>query len=295
VVVTGATSGIGRETARVLARNGAAVVLACRDVIRAESVADRIADESGGNRPTVIALDLSSLASVRAAARAIRGVAPGIDLLINNAGVMAIPFARSADGVEVTFATNHLGHFALTGLLIDRMAETPGSRVVTVSSVAHRRARGDFQGLDSPDGYTPGAAYDRSKLANLLFAYELQRRLEAAGSETRSLACHPGIVRSELWRTSSPLERALLSPALRPLTSWLAQDAVAGALPTLRAAVDPGARGGECYGPSGRFEYTGAPVRVESSRLSHDRAVQRQLWDLSVELTGIAYPVGDAR
>jgi NAD(P)-dependent dehydrogenase (short-subunit alcohol dehydrogenase family) len=289
-VVTGATAGIGRETAKVLARAGATVVLACRDRAKAEALASEIERESEG-RPHVVELDLASLASVRHAATAIRERLGAIDLLLNNAGVMAIPFARSRDGYELTFATNHLGHFALTGLLIDRMTGTPGARVVTVSSVAHRRANADFGGFDSDEGYTPGRAYDRSKLANLLFAYELQHRLAAAGSEAVSLACHPGIVRSDLWRTSSRLERALLSPALRPLTFWLAQDPAAGALPTLCAALDPAASGGEYYGPSGRFEYTGAATRVESSAVSHDRDAQRKLWELSEELTGISYPL----
>jgi len=290
-VVTGATSGIGRETAKVLARSGASVVLACRDAARAEAFACQLERESGGSRPQVVELDLASLSSVREAATAIRDRLGRIDLLINNAGVMAIPFARSLDGYELTFATNHLGHFALTGLLIDLMGDTPGARVVTVSSVAHRRANADFAGIDSEDGYTPGRAYDRSKLANLLFAYELQRRLAGAGADAISLACHPGIVRSNLWRTSSRMEQVLLSPALRPVTFWLAQDAVAGARPTLRAALDPGASGGEYYGPAGWFEYTGSATRVDSSRVSHDPDAQRELWELSEELSGVSYPL----
>jgi protochlorophyllide reductase len=290
-VVTGATAGIGRETAKALAYAGASVVLACRDVARAEALAREIEREAGRSKPLVVELDLASLASVRHAATAIRDQLGRVDLLINNAGVMAIPFARSLDGYELTFATNHLGHFALTGLLIDLMTDAPGARVVTVSSVAHRRAHADFSGIDSEEGYTPGRAYDRSKLANLLFAYELQRRLAAAGANAVSLACHPGIVRSDLWRTSSRVEQVLLSPALRPLTFWLAQDAAAGARPTLRAALDPEARGGEYYGPSGPFEYTGDATRVESSAVSHDRTAQRELWELSEELSGVSFPL----
>lgn len=239
----------------------------------------------------VVELDVASLASVRHAATAIRDGLGRVDLLINNAGVMAIPFARSLDGYELTFATNHLGHFALTGLLIDLMADAPGARVVTVSSVAHRRAHADFSEINSDVGYTPGRAYDRSKLANLLFAYELQRRLAASRANAVSLACHPGIVRSDLWRTGSRVEQVLLSPALRPLTFWLVQDVAAGARPTLRAALDPAARGGEYYGPSGPFEYTGHATRVESSAVSHDRTAQRELWELSEELSGVSYPL----
>jgi NAD(P)-dependent dehydrogenase (short-subunit alcohol dehydrogenase family) len=295
-LVTGANVGLGREMARVLASRGATVILACRDVAKGEAAADWIAAaaavERGGLR--VVRLDLASLASVRRAADEIRSSSPRLDLLINNAGVMAIPFARSEDGVELTFAINHLGHFALTGLLLEQLLATPGSRVVTVSSVAHRRGRCDLDALESGQGYKPGQAYDRSKLANLLFAYELQRRLLAAGSETISLAAHPGIARTDLWRTSSRLEQALLSPRLRPLTFWLAQSAEAGSLPTLRAALDPDAQGGDYFGPAWRGEYTGRPTRVTSSPGSHDRGAQSQLWQASEQLTGISYSLAAA-
>lgn len=292
-VVTGASAGLGRETARVLAARGARVVLACRDVAKAEASAAAIAAWSPGARTRleVVRLDLASLASIRAAAARIAAEHSRIDLLINNAGVMAIPFDRSEDGFELTFATNHLGHFAFTGLLLPRLLATPGSRVVTVSSNAHRRALSDFDRADSHGDYDPGKAYDRSKLANVMFAYELHNRLHAAGAETRSMAAHPGNVRTALWRTSSPLERALLAPSLRPLTFWLAQSPENGALPVLRAALDPAAQGGDYYGPGGWFEYTGAAVLVESSRASHDRSAQRALWRLSEQLTGVSYPL----
>src|SRR5690242_17586383 len=217
-VVTGANVGLGRETARALASRGATVILACRDVRKGEAAADWIAATSATarGRLRVVRLDLASLASVSAAAGEIRANWPRLDLLINNAGVMAIPFARSEDGFELTFAINHLGHFALTGLLLEQLLATSGSRVVTVSSVAHRRGLSDLEALESEEGYEPGHAYDRSKLANLFFAYELQHRLHAAGAETISVAAHPGIARTDLWRTSSRLERALLAPGLRP-------------------------------------------------------------------------------
>ena len=282
-VVTGASGGLGLETARGLAAHGVTVILACQSLAKGEEAAKSIAGS-----PRVVHLDLASLASVREAADEIRASCAQLDLLINNAGVMTIPLSRSADGIELTFATNHLGHFALTGSLLERLLATPGSRVVTVSSVAHRRASADFADLEHD--YDSGRAYERSKLANLLFAYELQHRLHAAGSETISLAAHPGIARTDLWRTSSGLERALLSPWLRPLTFWLAQSARAGALPTLRAALDPDARGGEYYGPGGWSQYTGRPERVDSSPTSHDRSAQHRLWQLSEELTGIPYP-----
>jgi NAD(P)-dependent dehydrogenase (short-subunit alcohol dehydrogenase family) len=291
-VVTGASAGIGRETARVLAARGATVILACRDVAKGEAAADWIAATSSAERSrlSVVRLDLASLASVRRAAEAIRASYPRLDLLINNAGVMTIPFARSEDGFELTFATNHLGHFALTGLLLEKLLATPGSRVITVSSVAHLRGRLDLDTLQSEDGYEPGQAYDRSKLANLLFAYELEHRLHRAGAETISLAAHPGIARTDLYRTSSPVERALLSPLLRPLTFWLAQSEEDGALPTLRAALDPDAQGGDYYGPSGWHQYTGRPERVDSSPSSHDRSAQRELWLASEQWCEISYP-----
>jgi NAD(P)-dependent dehydrogenase (short-subunit alcohol dehydrogenase family) len=290
-VVTGANAGVGRETARLLASSGADVVLACRDLAKGEQAAAAIAASTAGARDLlrVVHLDLASLASVRAAAEEIRAEYPRLDLLVNNAGVMAIPFARSEDGIELTLATNHVGHFALTGLLLDRLLETPGSRVVTVSSSAHRRATSDFADVTSERDYEPGRAYDRSKLANLLFAYALDDRLRAGSAETRSLAAHPGNARTDLWRTSTRLERALLAGWSRPLTFWLAHSAGEGALPTLRAALDPAAQGGEYYGPGGWFQYTGPPVRVESSPASHDRAAQDRLWQLSEELSGVTY------
>jgi NAD(P)-dependent dehydrogenase (short-subunit alcohol dehydrogenase family) len=291
-VVTGGSAGLGRETARVLASRGARVVLACRDVAKGEKAAESIASgTTTAERPRIVRLDLASLGSVHEAAEEIRSASPHLDLLINNAGVMAIPFGLSDDGFELTFATNHLGHFALTGLLLERLLATPGSRVVTVSSLAHRRGHSALDSPGSEHEFEPGPAYDRSKLANLLFTYELQHRLQAAHAETSSLAAHPGQVRTELWRTSSRLERALLAPALRPLTFWFAQDAQDGALPTLRAALDPAAKGGDYFGPAGWFEATGPPIRVESSPDAHDRTAGRRLWRRSEQLTGVSYPL----
>jgi NAD(P)-dependent dehydrogenase (short-subunit alcohol dehydrogenase family) len=288
-VVTGAAAGLGLQTAKVLAARGATVVLAGRNLERAELAAERIRAETRRARLRVVRLDLASLGSVREAAAEIRAAQPRLDLLINNAGVMQVPDERTADGFELTLATNHLGHFALTGLLLERLLQTAGSRVVTVSSNAHRRGAMNFDDLPSERGYHPSAAYARSKLANLLFTYELNRRLARAGSGTIGLAAHPGNVRTGLWRTSSALERALISSRLRLLNFWLVQSPERGALPILRAATDPTARGGEYYGPGGPFEFTGDPTRVESSPRSHDLAVQRQLWLASERLTGISY------
>jgi len=317
-VVTGGSAGIGLETARVLAQRGATVVLACRDPAKAGRAAgqiragaspavggvparaalaaagsgrDRARPPAGGTPAPdvrVVHLDLSSLASVQAAAGEIRAAFPRLDLLINNAGVMDVPYQRTEDGFELTFATNHLGHFALTGLLLDRLCAAPGSRVVTVSSRGHFPGVMNFDDLQGERDYRPMPAYWQSKLANLLFSYELQRRLAAAGAAPVALAAHPGVVLTELWRTSSRLERAAISPRLRLLNFWIAQSVEMGALPTLRAATDPGARGGEYYGPRRRHD-TGHPVRVESSARSHDETDQRRLWDVSERLTGVPY------
>jgi NAD(P)-dependent dehydrogenase (short-subunit alcohol dehydrogenase family) len=277
-VVTGGSAGIGFETARALADRGIVVVLACRDAAKAERAAARIA----GAR--VVHLDLASQRSVRSAAGEIRATCPRLDLLINNAGVMEVPYARTEDGFELTLATNHLGHFALTGLVLDLLLKTAGSRVVTLSSNAHKRAAMDFADLQSERRYDGGTVYARSKLANLLFTYELHARLDALDTSAIALGAHPGNARTGLWRTSAALERALLR------LPWVAQGPRAGARPTLRAALDPTARGGEYYGPGGPFGLTGPPVRVASSAASHDAAAQRRLWELSEELTGVAYP-----
>jgi NAD(P)-dependent dehydrogenase (short-subunit alcohol dehydrogenase family) len=289
-VVTGASGGLGLETAEVLAWRGAAVVLACRDLGKAEGAAERIRQHSGNADVRVVHLDLASMASVRAAADEIRDACPSLDLLINNAGVMNIPRELTEDGFERTLGTNHLGHFALTGLLLGRLTGTGGSRVVTVSSNGHREGDGvmHFEDLQFERGYKPWPAYYRSKLANLLFTYELQRRLAVAGAGPSALAAHPGNARTDLWRHSR-LDQAVYQPSLRMLTFWFAQSARMGALATLRAATDPAARGGEYYGPPGRQQFTGYPIRVASSSQSHDEADAARLWAISEELTGVSY------
>ena len=290
-VITGANSGIGRETASMLAKRGATVVLACRDEKKAARAAGQIAASAGAEpaRLPVVRLDLASLESIREAADEIRSRFGRIDVLINNAAVMRPPHQRSADGFELTFATNHLGHFALTGLLLDRLLATSGSRIVTVSSVGHRDGNMRWDDLQFDDGYQADDAYAQSKLANLLFTYELQARLGEAGVQTIALAAHPGLARTSLWRWDPLHIRLLASPVLHPLTFWLAQSSRMGALPVLRAATDPAARGGEYYGPGGRREYTGHPVLVSSSTASHDVAARRRLWRESERLSGVHY------
>lgn len=287
VVVTGASSGVGYETAKALARRGAAVVLAGRDASKTGAASDRIRAAAPGARVDVQQLDLASLRSVRAAAGELRAAHPRLDLLVNNAGVMVPPYGRTEDGFELQIGTNHLGHFALTGLLLGSLRSTPGSRIVTVSSRAHKRGRIDFDDLHSERGYAPKAAYAQSKLANLMFTYELQRRLAAAGDATIALAAHPGWARTELQRhaAASPVKGAILAAA----GAVLSQSAERGALPVLRAAVDPDAHGADYFGPSGPKEAKGDPVRVEASPSARDEAVQRRLWELSERLTGVRF------
>ncbi|BCJ74474.1 short-chain dehydrogenase [Catellatospora sp. IY07-71] len=286
-VITGANTGLGYETAHVLAARGATVVLACRDPRRAADAVSRIEAAAPGARVQTLALDLSDLAAVRAAAAELRERHPEVDLLVNNAGVMWPPRSTTADGFELQFGTNHLGHFAFTGLVLDRLLPVAGSRVVTVSSIGHRSGRIDFDDLQSERGYGRHRAYAQSKLANLMFTYELQRRLEVAGVDTAAVAAHPGGSATELVRNSPPLIRALF-PVVGPLFS---QSAAQGALPTLRAATDPDVRGGEYYGPDGLGEVKGHPRRVASSARSHDKLAQRRLWQESLQLTGVSYPV----
>ena len=290
-VVTGANAGLGLQAAQVLAAHGAHVVLACRNPDKAGHAAGQIAVASPGASTSIVPLDLASQSSVRSAAEQIRARFPRVDLLINNAGVMAVPYQRTEDGFELTLATNHLGPFALTGLLLDRLAA--GARIVTMSSISHLDGVMDFDDLQSERHYDPEQAYERSKLANLLFTYELDRRLRDAGAAVTALACHPGVVYTDLFGTSSRLQQFLLSPAMRIVNFWAVQNARMGALPALRAATDPSARGGEYFGPRRyglrRRFYTGYPAVVDSSARSHDKADQARLWQVSEQLTGVSY------
>jgi len=289
-VVTGANSGLGLETARVLAAHGATVVLAGRDQAKTAAAAEQIRQQP--DTPVETAeLDLASLESIRTAAADLIVRFPRLDLLINNAGVMFMPYGLTKDGYELQFGTNHLGHFALTGLLLPSLLAVPGSRVVTVSSNGHRTGRMNFADLQSARHYNRYAAYGKSKLANLLFTYELQRRLDAAKAHTIALAAHPGTARTDLTRHMSAVSNAAMSSRFATLNSWWLQDAKMGALPTLRAATDPQAIGGTYYGPDGFMQLTGYPVVVTSNTRSHSKQDQRRLWVESEQLTGITYPL----
>ncbi len=281
-VVTGASAGLGLETARQLAAHGATVVLAVRSPERGAAAIEDISATVPDARLELARVDLASLESVRAGAESIRSSHDRIDLLINNAGVMYTERELTADGYELQFGTNHLGHFALTGLLLDRMVGVEGSRVVTVGSLGHWAPFPfDLEDVSARGRYNRFAAYTRSKLANLLFAYELHRRLVAAGAATRSLAAHPGGSDTELAR------HVPFSDFMHRWMAPLAQSAAMGALPTLRAATDPAATGGQYYGPDRLCETRGHPIVVRSSARSQDRALQALLWARSEELTGV--------
>lgn len=285
-IITGANTGLGYETALALADHGAHVVLAVRNLDKGKEAAARISANSRHADIALQELDLTSLDSVRSAADALRSAHDRIDLLINNAGVMWTEKSTTKDGFELQFGTNHLGHFALTGLLLDRLLPVAGSRVVTVSSLGHRMVADiHFDDLQWERSYNRVAAYGQAKLANLLFTYELQRRLAPHGT-TIAAAAHPGGSRTELTRNVPPL----IERVITPLFGLISQDAATGALPTLRAATDPGVLGGQYFGPDGLGEMQGHPVVVASSAKSHDAERQRRLWAVSEELTGVVYP-----
>jgi NAD(P)-dependent dehydrogenase (short-subunit alcohol dehydrogenase family) len=294
-VVSGANSGIGLATAQLLAAQGAAVVLACRNAAKADTAADRIRSQAPGSPVSTLPLDLASLASIQEAASRLRNEHQHLDLLINNAGRINPTLTRTADGFEATFGINHLGTFAFTGQVLDLLLATPGSRIVTVSSVGHRRGRINFDDLQFDRGYRFQHAYFQSKLANLMFTYELDRRLVAAGAATIALAAHPGNARTEFGSEMPALVRVMMNPRLRLLTSWLMQSAEVSALSVVRAATDPNARGGEYYGPGGWNEFTGYPERADSTPSSHDPGGQHRLWEESERLTGITYHITAAR
>ena len=281
-IVTGSNSGIGFETARVLAGKGATVIMACRNLDKANPKAEEIRAAHPGCDVEVMRLDLSNLDSVREFADEFRAKHSRLDLLINNAGIMVPPYGTTAQGFETQFGVNHLGHFALTGLLLDLIVNTPGARIVTVSSVAHYMGKIDFSDLNWERGYKAQSAYGQSKLANLLFTYELQRRLAAAEKDTLAVAAHPG------WTSTNLQEHA---PSVKFMNRFFGQEPLMGALPTLYAATESDVKGGEYYGPSGLLEMNGPPKRVKSNKRSRDENVAERLWNVSQDLTGVHVPL----
>ena len=285
-VVTGANSGLGLVTARELARAGAKVVLAARSG-KADGAREEIAGEVDGADLDPRELDLASLDSVRQFAAAVAGDQPKVDLLINNAGVMMPPRSETADGFELQFGTNHLGHFALTGLLFDALkAAGEGARVVTVSSIEHRPGKLRFDDLQSERDYSPRGAYQQSKFANAIFGLELDRRLREAGLPIASLLAHPGYSATNLQTTGPPFP---ISAVLRVSNLLIAQGADQGALPQLYAATAPGVESGEFFGPDGFREFRGSPTTVQPVGRARDADTGRRLWEVSEELTGVSY------
>jgi len=301
-IVTGANSGIGLVTARELAAHGAAVVIACRDVKKGEEAADkiRVALAPNGNEAVldVRALDLADLGSVREFAESIRADHDSIDLLINNAGVMAPPRHETADGFELQIGTNHLGHFALTGLLFGELKRAPAARVVTVSSNAHKMGRINFDDLQSEKSYRRWSAYGQSKLANLIFAIDLQTRIGEAGLDMKSMGAHPGVAKTNLTAAGNDLGANLFSKISKPFLMasdlLMAQDSEHGALPTLYAATMEALPGGSYIGPDGLGEMRGSPTIVAPRKVAHNVEIADRLWDESVRLTGVDYDFGTA-
>jgi NAD(P)-dependent dehydrogenase (short-subunit alcohol dehydrogenase family) len=290
-VVTGANSGVGLETARGLAQAGAEVVLACRSPARARAAIDELV--AGGvprERLEFRRLDLASLDSVEAFADELLRVRPRLDLLINNAGVMALPYRTTADGFEMQFGTNHLGHFALTGRLLPGLLAAEAPRLVTVASLAHLGGWIRFADLHSRRFYNKWQAYCQSKLANLLHAFELGRRLEATHPRVIVAAAHPGYAATKLVTAGAEAAgHSLRQRVFELANATIAQDPRAGALPTLHAATAGDVRSGDYFGPDGVLEMRGAPVRVRARRRAHDRELGQRLWRVSEELTGVDY------
>jgi NAD(P)-dependent dehydrogenase (short-subunit alcohol dehydrogenase family) len=289
-LVTGANSGLGFETTRGLASKGAHVVLACRDVDKGNSAMARIRAEFPKASLEVMGLDLADLTAVRSFADAFSQRYPSLHILGNNAGVMALPYRQTADGFEMQFGTNHLGHFALTGLLMEQIRNTAAARIVTVSSGAHRFGKINLDRLQGENPYRKWAAYARSKLANVLFAYDLQRRLDVYDVDAVSVAADPGYAATNLQYAGPRMEgSALWTRIMMVANRLLAQSAEMGAQPILYAATSPAVQGGDYVGPGGLLGLRGYPQKVRSGRASYDRETAAKLWAASEEFTGVKY------
>jgi NAD(P)-dependent dehydrogenase (short-subunit alcohol dehydrogenase family) len=281
VIITGATSGLGKEAARVLAGKNASVIMAVRNVNKGEGVANEIREEFPNADVTVRELDLTSLSSVKNFSDGLAKDYDRLDILINNAGIMFCPYSKTQDGFEIQMGTNHLGHFALTGYLRSLLKKTKGSRIVATSSVGHKGGNINFSDLNwESRKYNTQKAYFDSKIANLYFAYELARKFKGDAAAPKVTAAHPGWTRTDLQRHSG---------IMRFLNIFFSQGTDMGVLPTLRAAVDPDAESGDYFGPSKFFEMHGHPVKVKSNKRSQDEPAARQLWELSEKLTGVEY------
>jgi NAD(P)-dependent dehydrogenase (short-subunit alcohol dehydrogenase family) len=293
-IVTGGNGGLGYAIALELARHGARTTIACRDTAKGDDAARRIREQAPSADVAVSRLDLADLASVRAFAEGQAG--DGLDLLVNNAGVMALPRRLTADGFEMQLGTNHLGHFALTGLLLPALLERPGARVVTMSSAAHQMGRIRFDDLQGERRYQRWMAYGQSKLANLLFAFELARRAALADVDLTSVAAHPGYAATNLQLAGPQMEGSGLKETLARVSNRIfAQSGAQGALPALYAATMPDVTGGEYFGPDGIGGMRGGPTRTSATKAARDPDVARRLWAVSEELTGVSYDALAAR
>lgn len=288
IIITGANSGLGFESSKILSNAGADVIMACRSEEKGLAARKAILIENPGVKIKVMPLDLMSLDSVRQFADAFKKEYNKLDILINNAGIMMTPFQLTKDGFESQLGVNHLGHFALTGLLMDLIRSTPGARVINISSIAHKSGKMDVDDLmyKSENGYTPIKAYGRSKLANLLFTYELQRFFENNKIDALTLAAHPGVAMTNLMRY---LGNKRVVSVLTTLSRWIIPSALKGAMPQIRAASDPKVKGGQFYGPGGFNEMSGSPVLVDSNELSKDKKLAKKLWEESERLTGMVF------
>lgn len=288
VIVTGSNSGLGFEAVKVLAQKGAQVIMASRSLAKAEEAKKKLSNARITGTIEVFELDLANLSSVHKFAENFKEKYQKLDILINNAGIMMPPYQLTKDGFESQIGTNHLGHFALTGLLLDRLRNTPNSRVVNVSSIAHKSGDLDFKNFmyDNGKGYSPIKAYGRSKLCNLLFTFELQRFFESNNIKCSSIAAHPGVSDTNLFNDVLP---KWIFKLVKPIASLMVQPASMGALPELRAATDPLAKGGEYYGPDGSREMKGFPVLVKPAATAQNIALAKQLWTVSEQLTKVKY------
>lgn len=279
-LITGANSGLGYETSLALAAKNAEVIMACRNLEKGKTALEQIKTEAPNAKLVLMQLDLGSLAAVRRFAEEVHAKYDHLDLLINNAGIMAPPYSKTEDGFETQIGVNHLAHFALTALLLDLVLAAENSRVVNVSSQAHTMGKINFGDLNSEKSYNAWRAYGQSKIANLYFTYELQRKLEAADKAILSVAAHPGYAATNLQGTSSFFTWA---------NNFFAQSAAMGALPTLYAALSPDVVGSDFIGPHALGGWRGYPIKTKSNQLSYDEAIAARLWQVSEELTGIKF------
>lgn len=288
IIVTGGNSGIGFESVKAFAERGAEVIMASRSLKKGEEAKEKILKSKLKGKILVLQLDLGDLSSIKTFASTVRQRFNRLDILLNNAGIMMSPYFKTKDGFEGQIGINHLGHFALTGELIKLIIKTPDSRIVNVSSGAHKRGEMDFDNFlfENEKDYSPTKAYGRSKLSNLLFTYELQRKLEENSKNTIAVAAHPGLARTNLGRY---MFKNILVKLMTPIYLLISQTQEMGALPLIRAATDPDVKGGDYYGPGGNREMKGYPVKVESNEASHNQEDARKLWELSEKYTGISY------